>query len=133
MINILPMINILAQTNPFGAVSPPKGISQHGTGPEGLFNLLGIGLRLFVVVAGIYALVNIILAGYGFMSAGGDSKAIEKAWGKIWQSLVGLLLVAGAFVITAVISQIIFGDPDVILNPSLILPLNPRSFEGGGQ
>lgn len=116
------MIEILAQANPFGTVSPPPGVGAHGAGPEGLISLISTMLKLLVVLGGIWALINIIFAGYGFISAGGDPKAIEKAWAKIWQSMVGLLFIAGAFVIAAVIGQLIFGDPSVILNPKVYGP-----------
>lgn len=109
-------MEILLAANPFGTVPPPPGVTS---GPEGLISLLSVILRLLIVVGGIYALVNIIIAGYQFMSAGGDQKNIEAAWGRIWQSLVGLLIIAASFVIIAVISQIVFGRPDVILNPEI--------------
>lgn len=113
-------MELLAQV--FGQVSPPPGVGAHGAGPEGLISLLSTMLKLLVVLGGIWALINIIFAGYGFISAGGDPKAIEKAWAKIWQSMVGLLFIAGAFVIAAVIGQLIFGDPSTILNPKVYSP-----------
>ncbi len=118
-------MEILAQANPFGTVSPPPGVGVHGAGPGGLISLLNVILKLLVVLGGIWALFNIIFAGYGFISAGGDPKAIEKAWAKIWQSLVGLLFIAGAFVIMAVVGKIIFGNAGAILNPEIIAPIKP--------
>jgi hypothetical protein len=112
------MFNILlAQTNPFGQVAPPPGVSKYGTGTVGLVKFISNGVKLLIVVAAIYTLLNLIFAGYQFISAGGDSKAVEQAWGKIWQSLLGLFLVAGSFVLAAVFGQLIFGDPGFILNP----------------
>ena len=117
------MSSYLAQ-NPFGQIKPPPGVEKHGATPSGLINLLNLGLKLLVVFAGIYAVINIIFAGYQFMSAGGDPKNIEKAWGRIWQSLIGLLLVAGSFLIAAIFGQLLFGRADAILNPSIFVP-NP--------
>jgi hypothetical protein len=68
-------------------------------------------LRLVFVIAGIYAFINLILAGFAYMSAGGDSKAMAKAWDKIWQTLLGLAIIAGSFVIAAVVGFILFNDP----------------------
>lgn len=109
-------MEILLVANPFGTVPPPPGVTA---GPEGLITLLTVILRFLIVLGGVYALINIIIAGYQFMSAGGDQKNIEAAWGRIWQSLVGLLIIAASFVIIAVISQLVFGRPDVILNPEI--------------
>lgn len=104
----------------FGKVNPPPGITKSVT-QGGLTSLLSTLLNLMVIVAGIYMLVNILLAGYSFMSAGGDPKKVEEAWNKIWQSIVGLLIVAGSFTIAALIGQIIFGDAKAILSPNLFV------------
>lgn len=108
--------------NPFGNVAPPPGVKEIAPGAGGIISLLSTILKLLVVLGGIWALLNIIFAGYGFISAGGDPKAIEKAWAKIWQSMVGLLFIAGSFVIAAVIGQLIFGDAGAILNPKIYTP-----------
>lgn len=81
-------------------------------------------IRLFFVVAGVYAFINIIIGGYGFMSSGGDSKAVSAAWNRIWQSLLGLVIVVGSFAIITLASYVIFGKGDAILNPQLYGPGN---------
>lgn len=103
--------------NPFGIVSPPQGISR--TGQEGLVSLLNTVFKVLIAAAGIYAVFNIIIAGYQFISAGGNPESVEKAWNRIWQTMVGLLIVAGAFVIAGVIGFLIYGPDkwDIILNP----------------
>ncbi|MDO8503755.1 MAG: hypothetical protein Q7S60_03620 [bacterium] len=115
-------------TNPlersgFGTVELPQALQQRfGTEPGALITLLNIILKLLVTAGGIYALINIIIAGYGFISAGGDPKAITNAWAKIWQSLLGLTIIAGSFLLAAVIGQLIFGKPEAILNPQIYVP-----------
>ncbi len=79
-------------------------------------------LRLVFVIAGIYAFINFIIAGYTYMSAGGDSKSIASAWARIWQTLLGLVVVVGSFAIASLMGQLIFGDPQYILNPTLYGP-----------
>lgn len=109
----------------FGTIQAPPGIQAPGYGSltgGGLVNLLGNLLKFLVVIAGVYVLLQLIFAGYQFISAGGDSKAVEAAWGKIWQSLIGLLIVAGAFVLAALFGFLIFGDPMAILKPRIYTP-----------
>jgi len=102
----------------FGQIDTPQAIYKFGTVDGGAIgNLLNLAFRLMIVVGGIYALFNFILAGYGFLSAGDDPKAIAGAWAKIWQSVVGLVLMAGAFVLAAIFGLLIFGDAGFILNP----------------
>ncbi len=81
-------------------------------------------LRLFFVIAGVYAFINVIIGGFQFISAGGDSKAVSAAWSRIWQSLFGLIIVVGSFAIITIASYIIFGRGDAILNPQLYGPGN---------
>jgi hypothetical protein len=66
-------------------------------------------------MAGIYAVLNLVLAGYGYISAGGDPKRIQDAGNKIWHSVLGLVVAAGSLVIAAVIGQILFNDPGALL------------------
>jgi hypothetical protein len=110
----------------FGGVTPPSAITKFTPtdpgNPSGLIMLFNNILRLLIVVAGIYALLNFILAGYQFMSAGGDPKLIEKAWAKIWQSMVGLLIIAVAFVFAALLGKLLFGSSTAILNPTIYGP-----------
>jgi len=107
----------------FGQINPPPGVdkysSSHG---EGLIKLLNNLLKLAVVGTGLFALLNFIIAGYGFMTAGGEPQKINNAWAKIWQSLVGLLISAGSFTIAAIAGKLIFGDYGAILNPKIYAP-----------
>ncbi len=112
----------------FGTVAPPPGAAAYGGSVFGGFvPFLNNILRLIFVVGGLFAFFNLILGGFGFLSAGGDAKAIEKAWGKIWQSLVGLILIVGSFVLAAIFGYLLFGNATTILNPKLYGPTNTSS------
>ncbi len=112
------MKNLLAQSNPFGNISAPAGLSRYTGNPgQNLGQLLNVALKTLIIGAGIYALINLVLAGYAFMSAGDDSKKVAGAWAKIYQTLIGLAFAAGAFVLAAIFGQLIFKDPNFILNP----------------
>ena len=95
----------------FGNVNQPPGINRYGNllegGPSGFITSL---LRLLIVVAGLFAVFNLVFAGYAFMSAGDDPKKVAGAWGKIYLSLLGLAVSAGSFVLAAIFGKIIFGD-----------------------
>lgn len=113
-------MKLLAQTNPFGTIDQPAGLDKYGTAPgPAIGKFIQLGLRTLIIVAGIYALFNLILAGYAFMSAGDDSKKVEGAWAKIWQTLLGLAFAAGSFVLAALFGQLIFGDPFFLLKPTI--------------
>lgn len=81
-------------------------------------------LRLVFVAAGIFAFANFIIAGFQYMQAGGDSKALSAAWDRIWQSLLGLILIIGSFALAALFGQLFFGRADFILSPQIYGPGN---------
>lgn len=111
------------QPNPFGTVGNPYG-GQNAFGGEGggIIGFLNNLLRVFFLIAGLYAIANLLMAGLEFINARGDAKKVESAWYKIWQSLVGLAIVLASFIAAAVIGQIFFGDPGAILNPKILGP-----------
>ncbi len=117
------MNNYLAQ-NPFGEVKVPDKLNTI-YGPEAapaFGKLIQFALRGLIVGAGLYALFNLVLAGYSFMSAGDDSKKVAGAWAQIWQTILGLAVAAGSFVLAAIFGQLLFGSWDFLLSPKLELP-----------
>jgi hypothetical protein len=117
----------------FGKIEPPEAIKKWigaaGESPPGyepaaagLILFLNALIKLLIVGGGVYALLNIILAGYGFLGAGDDPKKMGAAWAKIWQSLLGLLFIAGSFLLAAIFGYLIFGDTLAILRPTITGP-----------
>ena len=88
----------------FGNISNPTTYSS--TNGSGLFTLLSNIFKLVGTIAGIFFVVQVILAGFAYISASGDPKKAEAAWTKIWQSLLGLIIITSAFVIASFISEI---------------------------
>lgn len=116
-------VSLAAVEDIMGKVTPPPGVDVYGEIQKGgLVNFLNNLLKLLIIVAGLYALINLIFAGYQFISAGGDPKNVEKAWSKIWQSLLGLFIVAAAFALAGIIGWLMFGDPGAILAPRIYGP-----------
>lgn len=102
-----------AVPNPYGNID---------TTGRGLGLLIGNGLRAFFVLAGILAFINFILAGFQYMTAAGDAKALQAAWDRIWYSLLGLILMVGAFALAAIFGYLIFNDATFMLNPKIYTP-----------
>ena len=108
-----------------GEIKPdilPEAYRSLTGNPGGLVLFLSNILRLFFVVAGIFAFFNFIIAGYEFMNAGGDSKKVSNAWDRIWKSLLGLVVIIGSFALASLFGQLIFGDPGFILSPKIFGP-----------
>ena len=110
----------------FGTIDNPLRIinpsGYEGIEGGGLVLFLNNVIRLLILVGGLFAFFNLVLAGYGFLSAGDDPKKMAAAWAKIWQSMMGLLFIVGAFVLAAIFGYLLFGDAGAILNPKLYGP-----------
>ncbi len=104
----------------FGKITPPDAIAKleaaGGGNGNGIFVLLNTIFKLAGTIAGLYFVIQIIIAGFTWLGASGDEKKTQKAWSTIWQSIVGILIVASAFVIAGVIGNILNID---ILNPKI--------------
>lgn len=119
------LTNLLAQASTpfFGNISPPPGVTNYGDVTNGgLIKFANNLLKLLIVGGGLFTFINIILAGLGFISAGGDPKKIEQSINKIWQSILGLVIMAGSFVIAALLGWVLFQDATAILNPRIYGP-----------
>lgn len=109
----------------FGPIDKPQGVTTYGdfNAPNGgIIFLMNNLLKLAIVIAGLFTLINFIIAGYTFFSAGGDSKKITEATAKIWQSIIGLLIVAGSFLLAAIVGWLIFRNGGAIINPTIYTP-----------
>jgi hypothetical protein len=92
----------------FGNITAPLNNQYFtaGTGGEGLFLFISNLFKLAAVVGGLYLIVQLILAGFQYISANGDIKKTEMAWNQIWQSLLGLVIIAGAFILAGIIGRL---------------------------
>jgi len=91
-----------------------KGLSQGG-----FTNFLSNIINLIILIAGIFTLVNFVLAGYGYLSSNGDPQKIAAAGNKMLESLIGLIIVAAAFIIAGIIGFVVFGDQSALINLNL--------------
>ena len=92
----------------FGNIEAPADNVYFNTNESGggLFLLISNILKLAGVIAGLFFVFQIIMAGYGYISANGDPKKTEAAWAKIYQSAIGLAIVASAFVLASIVGKI---------------------------
>ena len=103
-----------------GTVQNPLTGSYGTLGGVGLF-ITNI-VRLLFVVAGIYALFNFLIAGFSYINAGGDSKKLSQAWSRIWQSLMGLVIMVASFALISLFGYLFFGPGYNILSPQIYGP-----------
>lgn len=100
----------------YGSVESSMGISAF------ISNIITI----IFAAAGLFAFFNLMIAGFSYISAGGDEKKILAATQSINMSLIGLVVMVAAAAITGIVSYLLFGSATAILSPSIS---GPGSFK----
>ncbi|MFC1711026.1 hypothetical protein ACFLZ1_00410 [Patescibacteria group bacterium] len=106
----------------FGNINLPGQLASYGEYNVGLVKFLNNLYKMIVLGAGLFAIVNFILAGYGIMSSQGDPEKLSKAQSKIWNSIIGLIIIVAAFAIGKLVSWIMFKDAYDITSPIIYGP-----------
>lgn len=105
-------------TNPLNKV----GSAGYGDVGTGLPLFIGNVVKVIFIAGGLFAFFNLIFAGFTYLTAAGDKQKLEKALSSINMSLVGLIVMVGAGIITGIISYLLFGSPTAILAPKIVGP-----------
>lgn len=110
--------------NPYGTAGFNVSALNSSVPGAGLIIFITNFYRLAIVVAGIYSLMNFILAGYGYLSAGGDVKVVQKSTERIWRSLLGLIIIVGSTIIAGIVGYILFGPSqwNILIRPVIYTP-----------
>jgi hypothetical protein len=110
----------------FGPISNPLDQvgSTYGSVNVGLPKLISNISSTIIIVGGLFAFFNLLIAGITYITANGDTKKIENAVYSINMSLLGLLILVGASAIAGIVGYIFFNDAGAILKPSIYGPGN---------
>jgi len=108
---------MILQAQPiFGTISPPPTKYPNLSG-GGLTSFISNLLIFIITIAGLFTLVNFIIAGYLYMSSNGEPQKLIAAGNKILQSLIGLAVISGAFIIAGIIGHVFFNNPAFLFKP----------------
>ncbi|HUW21182.1 MAG TPA: hypothetical protein VMW41_00805 [Candidatus Bathyarchaeia archaeon] len=83
-----------------------------------LEKIISLVIGIMTIGAGIYFIFLLIIAAYGWMSAGGDKQKMQKAQDSFTQAIIGLVVVVAAYAIASVVGFMLGVN---ILNPSELL------------
>jgi hypothetical protein len=101
-----------------GTVNNPNP-QYGGAAGEGLFKFMSNLFKLAGTIGGLFLVFQLVTAGFGYLTAEGDAKKTAMAWAKIWQSLLGLIIIASAFILAGVAERL---TGIKILNPVIYGP-----------
>ncbi|MCF7794851.1 hypothetical protein K9M50_00615 [Patescibacteria group bacterium] len=94
--------------------NPVDRLKNVGSGDNGAYveaneltlsTIIGQGVNILLSFLGIIFIILIILAGYHWMMAGGNEEQITKAKNSLKSSLIGLLIVVGAYAVWRLIAS----------------------------
>jgi len=78
----------------FGGISPPAAMNVGGSDPvAGLGKFIGFGINMFILVAGMFLILYLLMGAFDWIVSGGEKERIVKAQNKITNALIGMLLV----------------------------------------
>ncbi|MDO8498584.1 MAG: hypothetical protein Q7S44_02255 [bacterium] len=86
-----------------GITPPTQGIAP-GTS---VGTVLSSALTIVFVVAALLVLFMLVIGAFQWITSGGDKEAVGKARGRITSALIGLVILALAFLIVKVVGQIV--------------------------
>ncbi len=119
---------VLAQGTPgdaIGGIDVPPGVAEINTASGlpadqiAVFYFLSRMIRIAAIAAGIWSFLNVMLAGWTYITSGGNAQAHTKARDLITMSLLGMLLIGSIYTVAGVFGFIFFGDAGFILNPTI--------------
>lgn len=88
--------------NNFAALLNPGDVDNLPTSTDGSDILAG-GLNLVYFIAGVAAVIVLIIAGIMYVTSNGDQNGIERAKNMILYAIVGLVVIVVAFTITQIV------------------------------
>lgn len=106
----------------FGGITPPDAMNVGGsdTPQQGLGNIIGFGIRVFILVAGLFLIFYLLWGAFDWIASSGEKEKIAKAQNKITHAVIGMVLI---FVVLTVFN-LLAGD---ILK--IIVPIEGGGFE----
>ena len=89
-----------------------------------VFNeVLTFVIRFFFIIAGLVALLYLLLGALSWITSGGNKESVDKAREKIQAALVGLILIFVVLAVVAVIENIFFpGNSGLGITKPIVFP-----------
>lgn len=93
-----------------------------GTNGPGPLTLVSNVFQLVALAAGLLAMLNMILAGFRYISSNGDKNAVDTAKKQMYNSLIGMIIIVLSYSVGAIIGQLLFGSADFLFKPQIFGP-----------
>jgi hypothetical protein len=121
-INTLIAIAQISDQSIFGTIEAPQGVAEFNAQADsglGIILFFSNLIKLIAIVAGLWTMLNFILAGFTYVTSADNPSAIEKIGSKLSSSVIGLAIIVASYTLAAVIGLILFGDASFIISPEI--------------
>lgn len=98
--------NIQTRASAVCQQSQNQGTKNPIAGKDGIISK---GANVIAVVAGIGAVIMIILGGFAYVTSGGNTEATKKAQARITSALIGLVVVALSWAVVRFVTDKVIG------------------------
>jgi len=83
---------------------------QLGFDIPSLGTILGYVIKMFFIIAGLAAMLYLVLGAFSWITSGGDKDAVKKAQDKIQAAVIGLIVLVLVLALIVTIEQVIFNQ-----------------------
>ncbi len=90
----------------FGKITPPAAIQAWGTGAAGISSFLNNVITLIYIVAAVIFVFMFLIGAVQWILSGGDKEAVTNARKRIIHAIIGISLLALAFLIIKIVGTV---------------------------
>lgn len=122
---LIPTVYANSFRDTIGSIDSPPGVTNQiadfSGGPRDVALLFFLNklITVFIVILGIWVVVNVVLAAFAYLSGQGSADTHKKVRDKLTMSVLGLFMIVLAYIAAAIIGLLFFGDAGYILNPTI--------------
>lgn len=73
-------------------------------------------INIVLSLLGVFFIILLIIAGFRYLTAGGNSDNTKKALSTIWSAIIGLAIVLSAYIIARFVLQALLGATTGVVN-----------------
>lgn len=101
------MFNLFVVLAQGGTVTIPKATLPQGLNDLNLSDLITFAIRGLFIVAGLLALIYLLLGGMSWITSGGNKESVDKARDKIQAAVIGLIVIVAVIAIITLLEKVL--------------------------
>jgi hypothetical protein len=108
MLPVLHAVHAQPTVGPQTSITIQVAESDIGFKIPGLADILTFIIRIFFVIAGLVALLYLLLGAFSWITSSGEEEAVGKARQKITAAVIGVILIVAVLAVIVTLEQVVF-------------------------